>query len=1150
MKILSVTPKQFLAVFLLSLFSCTALAQGAISNGDSPTGSISPIGNIDQWTFSANAGESILVQVAELSGTNFQPFLRLYDPLGNEISSNSGNTATNLVSQAAIAGTYTIEVLDATATPDGTANYQLYLYVAGSSFTVPAGDEGGALTNGGVHAGEIELADIDAWSFNADALDTVLIQVGEVTGASGFQPYLLLYDADGNLIADNSGNSATNLNVQLSEGGQHTVVVREASSDVESTGTYNLYFTNVGQSFVVPAGDEGGVLTNGGVHAGEIELADIDAWSFNADALDTVLIQVGEVTGASGFQPYLLLYDADGNLIADNSGNSATNLNVQLSEGGQHTVVVREASSDVESTGTYNLYFTNVGQSFVVPAGDEGGALTNGGVHAGEIELADIDTWSIEVDANDQINLSIVETLDNGGFEPFILLYDTFGRLLASDSGSTSASLSVFAPTKGSYIIAVREASSDVESTGEYDLSYNMVEDGSTVPSGSVLATLSNGGVVSGQFAGSTDVDKFDLSLTAGQHVRLQAGDASSTSGNSPTINVFSPAGNLMSADSSGSVAISNFVAPASGTYTVALQNAVTTTVTYDYALHTAISQQAFVVPSGDEGGVLSNGDIATGTLSVADLDLYSLAVNVGDEVRLQLGDVSGSSGHTPALQVYRADGSLLAGNAQSSVANTSFIADADETLTVVVRNDVLTTVSYDYALHTAISQQAFVVPSGDEGGVLSNGDIATGTLSVADLDLYSLAVNAGDEVRLRLGDVSGSSGHTPALQVYRADGSLLAGNTQGSVANTSFIADADETLTVVVRNDVLTTVSYDYALHTAISQQAFVVPSGDEGGVLSNGDIATGTLSVADLDLYSLAVNAGDEVRLRLGDVSGSSGHTPALQVYRADGSLLAGNAQGSVANTSFIADADETLTVVVRNDVLTTVSYNYALHTAVSQQGFGVPAGDQGGILNNNVTENGTTTVADLDLYSLSVSSGDSITISVTDESSSSGHTPAFEVFQANGALVAFASGSTTASISFESQSDQALFIVVRNNVSTTASYDYSILATGTNGVADTDNDGLSDFDEVTNSTNINLPDSDGDAINDGDEVNSLGTDPLNPDTDGDDFDDGTEVLAGSDPLDPNSTPAVNVPILPWAPWIVGLLTVYIVLQQRKVR
>jgi hypothetical protein len=57
---------------------------------------------------------------------------------------------------------------------------------------------------------------------------------------------------------------------------------------------------------------------------------------------------------------------------------------------------------------------------------------------------------------------------------------------------------------------------------------------------------------------------------------------------------------------------------------------------------------------------------------------------------------------------------------------------------------------------------------------------------------------------------------------------------------------------------------------------------------------------------------------------------------------------------------------------------------------------------------------------------------------------------------------------------------------------------------------------------------PDSDGDGLLDGAERGAYGTNPLLFDTDGDGFGDGVEVAAGSDPLDPFSAPAAQVPAL----------------------
>lgn len=91
------------------------------------------------------------------------------------------------------------------------------------------------------------------------------------------------------------------------------------------------------------------------------------------------------------------------------------------------------------------------------------------------------------------------------------------------------------------------------------------------------------------------------------------------------------------------------------------------------------------------------------------------------------------------------------------------------------------------------------------------------------------------------------------------------------------------------------------------------------------------------------------------------------------------------------------------------------------------------------------------------------------------------------------------------------------------------------------DSDADGLTNLEETSGSQNpwtegvsgtppgettgALVPDSDADGLEDGEEVDTYGTDPNNADSDGDLFADIVEIDAGSDPLDPGSTPPVNL-------------------------
>lgn len=70
-----------------------------------------------------------------------------------------------------------------------------------------------------------------------------------------------------------------------------------------------------------------------------------------------------------------------------------------------------------------------------------------------------------------------------------------------------------------------------------------------------------------------------------------------------------------------------------------------------------------------------------------------------------------------------------------------------------------------------------------------------------------------------------------------------------------------------------------------------------------------------------------------------------------------------------------------------------------------------------------------------------------------------------------------------------------------------------------ADSDDDGLSNKREIALETDPVLLDTDNDGLSDGDEVNKYNTDPLKADTDGDGINDSDEIYLGLDPLNPNT-------------------------------
>ena len=71
------------------------------------------------------------------------------------------------------------------------------------------------------------------------------------------------------------------------------------------------------------------------------------------------------------------------------------------------------------------------------------------------------------------------------------------------------------------------------------------------------------------------------------------------------------------------------------------------------------------------------------------------------------------------------------------------------------------------------------------------------------------------------------------------------------------------------------------------------------------------------------------------------------------------------------------------------------------------------------------------------------------------------------------------------------------------------------------DTDDDGINDKAELLAKTNPLKSDTDNDGLSDGNEL-SIGTNPLISDTDGDGYADGVEINAGTNPTNSGSVPA----------------------------
>ena len=170
-----------------------------------------------------------------------------------------------------------------------------------------------------------------------------------------------------------------------SNSGTFTALVESYSSG--GVGTYVLHLAQFPEPFIVPAGDEGGPMTDGGRYAGTNSLGDLDMWSFTANAGNNIVLRLGTV----GFVGDLSLYGPNGALLKTTASGTDAELDYTATNSGTFTALVD--SYDYGGLGTYVLHLAQFPEAFVVPAGDEGGPMTNGGRYTGTNSLGDLDMW-------------------------------------------------------------------------------------------------------------------------------------------------------------------------------------------------------------------------------------------------------------------------------------------------------------------------------------------------------------------------------------------------------------------------------------------------------------------------------------------------------------------------------------------------------------------------------------------------------------------------------------------------------------------------------------------------------------------------------------------------------------------------------------
>ncbi len=512
-------------------------------------------------------------------------------------------------------------------------------------------------------------------------------------------------------------------------------------------------------------------LTNGGIHTGTISPAgDADSWVFTAPAGGSVMLRVG----GTNLTPRIRLFGPSNELIAEEtSGNTLVRdgaLTVTTTNAGTHTVIVSATFS--AQTGSYGLHLAVAPGAITVPGGDEGGPLASGANHAANLTLGDLDAWTFDAAAGENISIR----MGSPTVTPWLRLYGPTGALVGqTTSGNTlvrDGYLNLQATNAGPYTLVASAVYAG--QVGGYNLHFVRAPGSFVVSPGDDGGELQNGATHTG-LTQLGDLDVWSFTAQAGEGLFVRMGATNAT----PWLRLFGPTGALVAESVAGNtLARDGFLtlqATNAGRY-VLVASAAFSGQNGGYGLHLAQSMSPFTVSQDDTGGELVNGTTQTGALHLGDLEMWRFTAGAGNGLFLRMGGTN----FTPWLRLYGPTGDLVdettSGNTLARDGYLALQATNAGPYTLVA-SAAYSGQAGPYSLQFVRAPGDFTPSPGDEGGPLINGLTNVANLHLGDLDAWTFFGTPGDSNVFRVTAI----GFTPWIRVNGPDGALVGQTTSGN---------------------------------------------------------------------------------------------------------------------------------------------------------------------------------------------------------------------------------------------------------------------------------------------------------------------------------------------------------------------------------
>ena len=421
----------------------------------------------------------------------------------------------------------------------GAASAAILAALSGAASAQTADPADDATTSAQIASGdavESELSpagDIDWFRLNvtpSTRYQITLDSAAELGAEGGFDPVLVVYDADGAEVARNDdANETLNSALSYRSTGSGHVFVEARGFLEDATGRYVL---SVSESPIAPddAGDSADTrarLTLGQPASGVIGEAEDQDWyrlSVRTDQIYRFALNGEEAGGEALGDPLLRIVGADGEeeLAYNDDGPDSLNSYLEFVPRNAGDVFVI-ASSFNGATGAYTLS----AEAERLPPDEAGAATTtrariNVGASAdGALDYAgDRDWYRVRLTEGESYRFTLSSNTEDGGFDPTLAIADRAGEQLAYDDdggGNLNSYLEFTAGATGDYYLDVGGYSE--AATGAYTLSARA---GDIPGDASTDASLSaEGDWRQGVLSPAGDTDWYRIELTEGQSLRV-----------------------------------------------------------------------------------------------------------------------------------------------------------------------------------------------------------------------------------------------------------------------------------------------------------------------------------------------------------------------------------------------------------------------------------------------------------------------------------------------------------------------------------------------------------------------------------------------------------------------------------------------------